>query len=582
MSFKPTSVPTKRLSETLDSTSYSMKVNNILGWDGADLTAADFGMVHYAVLRDSASSIMELITIDPSTIAAASITILKRGLGFQGDTVTEIAANKLTWVKGQTIVELGAATPQLFQAVVDYINGIAIAGAPNATTTLQGLVELATQAEVDAGTGTGGTGASLVATPALLRAKKFHDYLVDASGTDSYAITPSPAITAYGSGQLFVFKAGTSNTGTASLNVSALGAKTIVRSDGTALETGDIIAGQIVIVVYDAVTGFMQLQHRNELPPGIFGTGSDGAVTLDGSTAYAGFSTGPSANVYTLTRDVQSTTFVINTGVTLNTAGYRIFATVSISGAGTIQNNGNNGSNGSNGASSTNGAAGAGGTVTTGYFSNVAGSAGGSGNKTNGVAGTSSTSGLGSTGATGGNGGDNGAAGGASSGGAGGTNSVGSAFGTMRWRTIDMLDVVVAGIVKLVPQGGAGSGGSGGNNGGTSGSGAGGGGGASGGFVFISARLWAGTFVIKALGGTGGNGGSAFAGNAAAGGGGGGAGGNGGTSVVVYGAKTWTGSYTLTGGTGGTGTAGSGSPQATNGATGTTGTSYEVSAWALA
>ncbi len=87
-------------------------------------------------------------------------------------------------------------------------------------------------------------------------------YAVDSVGTDSYAITPSPAITAYAAGQHFTFQAGTANTGTASLNVNGLGAKTIKKVVSNNLTTGDIILNQIVEVVYDGTN--MQM-----LVPGI-------------------------------------------------------------------------------------------------------------------------------------------------------------------------------------------------------------------------------------------------------------------------------------------------------------------------
>ena len=95
---------------------------------------------------------------------------------------------------------------------------------PSATTSVKGLTEVATQAEVDAGTATGGTGASLVATPATTRAKAYHDYIADAGSTDDYVITVSPAITAYATGQIFTFEANTANTGVCTLAVCGLAA----------------------------------------------------------------------------------------------------------------------------------------------------------------------------------------------------------------------------------------------------------------------------------------------------------------------------------------------------------------------
>ncbi len=87
-------------------------------------------------------------------------------------------------------------------------------------------------------------------------------YAVDSVGTDAYAITPSPAITAYAAGQEFTFKAGTANTGAATLNVNGLGAKTIKKSVTTDLSTGDILANQIVEVVYDGTN----MQMTSTLP----------------------------------------------------------------------------------------------------------------------------------------------------------------------------------------------------------------------------------------------------------------------------------------------------------------------------
>lgn len=135
-----------------------------------------------------------------------------------------------------------------------YVDGVAIAGAPNANATTKGLVEEATQAEVDAGTTAGSTGADLFTRPDTLRSKLISDYVIDAGAVNTYVITPLPAITTYTAGQVFSFKALVTNTGASTLNVSGLGAKTITKAGGlTALAAGDVIAGQIVQVEYDGV-----------------------------------------------------------------------------------------------------------------------------------------------------------------------------------------------------------------------------------------------------------------------------------------------------------------------------------------
>lgn len=76
-------------------------------------------------------------------------------------------------------------------------------------------------------------------------------YAVDAVGTDSYAVTLPGNFSAYYAGMAINFKAGTANTGAATLAVNGGAAKAIVKGISTALVTGDIQANQIVSVVYD-------------------------------------------------------------------------------------------------------------------------------------------------------------------------------------------------------------------------------------------------------------------------------------------------------------------------------------------
>lgn len=165
MSVKPTSVPTKRLAGSILSTDMVFRVDNILGWDGLALTASEFGTQGYGVFRDSARTRIELFEFDPSTIADAEITIVLRGLKFTGDRVTEEADNKFDWTAGDTYVDLGTDTPQLIQYFQDYIDALAIAGSPLSSTTVSGLVEEATAAEIAAATAAGATTARLFVNP---------------------------------------------------------------------------------------------------------------------------------------------------------------------------------------------------------------------------------------------------------------------------------------------------------------------------------------------------------------------------------------------------------------------------------
>lgn len=86
-------------------------------------------------------------------------------------------------------------------------------------------------------------------------------YAASAAGNDTYAVTLSPVPAAYVNGMVVRFKADVANTGPATLNVNTLGAISIVTSVGTALVTGDIVANQIVQVIYNSTGPVFELQN---------------------------------------------------------------------------------------------------------------------------------------------------------------------------------------------------------------------------------------------------------------------------------------------------------------------------------
>lgn len=388
---------------------------------------------------------------------------------------------------------------------------------------------------------------------------RLYDYVVSTTGNDTYVATMPGALSVPFIGMEVNLKVDVANTGACSFNGISL--KKNVSED---LVTGDILANQLIKIVYDGTN--YQLISGNLNVFGDFGDGSDGDVTVSGTT--------------TLTRDMYYNNLVV-TG-TLNTENWRVFVKGTLSGNGTIQCNGGNGGNG---GTPTAGAAGA--KVPDGYFSTLPGiiggigKTGGSNNGTNATAGTAVSTSIGVVGVAGGNGdgvtGSSGGTGGA----AGSLTAVLQKLWINTWQTISAIDFALNGTPTKY-NGDSGSGGGGGgaerNNGNTHTSGGGGGSGAPGGIMALFVNNWTGTVTLKSTGGNGGNGGDGVrTGSDEAGGGGGGAGGSGGKIYVVYKTKTWTGSYVLTGGTGGTKGTGVGSISAgSNGASGTTGTSTEI------
>lgn len=460
----------------------------------------------------------------------------------------------------------------------------AIAGAANASTSVKGLVEAATQAEVDAKTTIGGTGALLFATLDTQRSTLLSDYKADTGAADAYVITPVPAISAYTVGQRFTFLAANTNTGASTLNVNGLGARAIKRPAGGDVLGGDITTGKIIDVEYDG-TNFQVMN----LPTTVdnvaaFGNGADGDVTISVNTS--------------LTRDMYYNNLTINNAIVLSPSQYRVYVKNTLTNNGIIRANGNAGSAGQTGANDgfntaagggaggggasgcpvviiarsiintgtieSNGGAGgaggrganataiggslagsaggAGGVVTSAGTlpGNVAGSAGGSGASVGGAA-TAGTAvstlinacgvaGLtGGTGGTGGSGGSSGAAGGS----AGAVTESLIKPNTVFWGSL--MSTIIGATTAFLNGSNSGSGGGGGGAQPTAGSGGGGGGaggaGGSGGVIVLIYSYYNNTGTVQCLGGAAGAGGAGGTGSSA---GTAGASGNAGNTGIIY------------------------------------------------
>lgn len=76
-------------------------------------------------------------------------------------------------------------------------------------------------------------------------------YVGTVGGTaDAITLTPSPAITAYATGQKFVFMAGGTSTGAVTVAISGLATKAI-QASGSALAGGEIVSGKLYGIRYD-------------------------------------------------------------------------------------------------------------------------------------------------------------------------------------------------------------------------------------------------------------------------------------------------------------------------------------------
>jgi microcystin-dependent protein len=76
-------------------------------------------------------------------------------------------------------------------------------------------------------------------------------YAIDTGTANAYIIAVNPPLTANADGRRVAFKATVSNTGASTLNAGG-GATNLRRNDGTAMVSGDILAGAIYDCIYDA------------------------------------------------------------------------------------------------------------------------------------------------------------------------------------------------------------------------------------------------------------------------------------------------------------------------------------------
>src|SRR5690606_33905011 len=80
-------------------------------------------------------------------------------------------------------------------------------------------------------------------------------YLSNVVGSNAITAQMVPALDAYHRGMFVVFTPAANNTGAATLNINTLGALDIVKESGSALVSGDLVAG---------VPAFLVMDHDND------------------------------------------------------------------------------------------------------------------------------------------------------------------------------------------------------------------------------------------------------------------------------------------------------------------------------
>tara|TARA_R110002012_G_scaffold40175_3_gene110769 strand:+ start:419 stop:1207 length:789 start_codon:yes stop_codon:yes gene_type:complete len=83
--------------------------------------------------------------------------------------------------------------------------------------------------------------------------------IITTGSGNAYVLAAARTIASYAQGQVFMFEANHTNTGASTLNVDSVGAKAIVKHNDTALAAGDLEAGQICFVAYEATGDNFQM-----------------------------------------------------------------------------------------------------------------------------------------------------------------------------------------------------------------------------------------------------------------------------------------------------------------------------------
>ena len=122
------------------------------------------------------------------------------------------------------------------------------------------------------------------------------NFAVDTGTANSYVTTLDASITTYTDGLQVVFRPLNSNTGTSTLNLNGLGAKSIVLTNSDPIQAGDISAGAIIDVRYSTATGFFHLTPNSAIYAHDAGVSADAAAASASSASSSASSASSSAS----------------------------------------------------------------------------------------------------------------------------------------------------------------------------------------------------------------------------------------------------------------------------------------------
>lgn len=123
-------------------------------------------------------------------------------------------------------------------------------------------------------------------------------WCLDTGTANTILLDPPTRPAGYVIGLTIKFKALAANTGPTTVNVMGasavlLGAKSLLRADGTVLATGDIVANQVCEITYDGTSFRLSMAFAEMSPAGVAAkVAAAGAVTVNGALTATGVVTG--------------------------------------------------------------------------------------------------------------------------------------------------------------------------------------------------------------------------------------------------------------------------------------------------
>lgn len=107
-------------------------------------------------------------------------------------------------------------------------------------------------------------------------------YLTSVAGTNTVTALAALSMNTLTAGQVFRFIVAATNTGSVTLNINSIGAKSITKNGATTLTANDLVINSVVEVIYDG-TQFQLINPANTIPSGVITMWSGSIATIPAS-----------------------------------------------------------------------------------------------------------------------------------------------------------------------------------------------------------------------------------------------------------------------------------------------------------